>query len=159
MRPSVIDREEIKISTAIPSDKFKGRHCIVTGASGAVGSEVVKILLDSGAKVVVFGRDKENLTYLKSYSSLMDTRLFKYVLDFSTHPLDLEGKFREALKDLGGVLHTLIVCHGLVTPGGIRTLNLKMWDRCMNVNVRSMFMIVSLAMPFLKLQKDHNPSV
>lgn len=110
MRPSVIDKEEVKITSAIQFDeKFKSRHVIVTGASGAVGSQVVKILLDSGAKVVVFGRDKENLTYLKAYHSLMDIRLFKYVLDFSTHPLDLESKFREALKDLGGVLHSLIV--------------------------------------------------
>lgn len=44
-------------------------------------------------------------------------------------------------------------------PGSIRTLNLKQWDRCMNVNVRSTFMIVSLSIPFLKLSKAENPSV
>jgi len=29
----------------------------------------------------------------------------------------------------------------------------------MNINVRSVFMAVSLAIPFLKLQKDQDPSV
>jgi NADP-dependent 3-hydroxy acid dehydrogenase YdfG len=44
-------------------------------------------------------------------------------------------------------------------PGSIRTLNLREWDKCININVRSVFMVVSLATPFLKLSKDENPSV
>lgn len=110
MRPTVLDKDEYKAVSAITVEKqFKNRHVIVTGASGAVGAEVVQILLDNGAKVAVFGRDKENLSYLKKYNHLKDTRLFKYVFDFSMHPLDLETKFREAVKDLDGKLHNVIV--------------------------------------------------
>jgi NAD(P)-dependent dehydrogenase (short-subunit alcohol dehydrogenase family) len=160
MRPTVVDQEEYKVVSGIQIDgNYKNRHVIVTGASGAIGAEVVKILLDNGAKVVIFGRDKENLAYLKAYNNIKDTRLFKYVLDFSMNPLDLESKFREAVKDLDGKLHSVICWHGLVVPGSIRTLNLKQWDKCMNVNVRSTFMIVSLAIPFLKMSKEENPSV
>lgn len=109
MRPSVIDKEEFKVVSAINIESdFKNRHVVVTGASGSIGAEVVKILLDNGAKVVIFGRDKENLAYLKSYNNIKDSRLFKYILDFSMHPLDLESKFREAIKDLDGVLHSVI---------------------------------------------------
>lgn len=160
IRPTLHEREEFKVISAVAIEqKFKDRHVIVTGASGAVGSEVVKILLDNGAKVVIFGRDKDNLAYLKTYNSLKDIRLFKYIFDFTSFPLDLESKFREAMKDLNGVLHSVIVWHGYAEPGGIRSLNLKQWDRWMNINVRSSFMFVSLAIPFLKLQKHENPSV
>ena len=130
IRPTLQEKEEYKVISALATEqKFKDRHVIVTGASGAVGAEVVKILLDNGAKVVIFGRDKDNLAYLKTFNSLKDIRLFKYIFDFTSFPLDLESKFREAMKDLNGVLHTVIVWHGYAEPGGIRSLNLKQWDK------------------------------
>jgi len=151
-RPTIIEKEEFKVTTALDlSTSYHGRKCIVTGASGIVGSEVVRILLESGAVVAAFGNENEKMKSIKKYAGKEGTNFFKYTVDFTLHPLDLEGKFREAMKDLKGELHHLFVCHGYAAPGGIRVLNLKIWDRCMNVNVRSMFMVVSLAIPFMKL--------
>ena len=155
-----MEKEEYTVKTALDlNQNYKGRHVIVTGASGAIGCEVSKILLTSGAKVVLFGRDSENMKVLSKYFGKKGSNLFIYTLDFAFNPLDLESKFREAMKDLKGILHTLIVCHGLTIEGSLTTLNLKTWDRCMNINVRSVFMTVSLAIPFLKLQKDEDPNV
>jgi NAD(P)-dependent dehydrogenase (short-subunit alcohol dehydrogenase family) len=160
MRPTVMEKEEIKVHTALDlASSYKDRHVIVTGASGSVGQEVIKTLLESGAKVVVFGRDSENMNYISKHYARKGKNFFSYTIDFTLHPLDLESKFREAMKDLGGVLHHLFVCHGYIMPGTIKSLNLKDWDRCMNVNVRSVFMVVSLATPFLKLTKDEDPSI
>ena len=160
MRPTVMERIENSVQTALDlSQSYKGKHCIVTGASGAVGSEVAKILLDAGAKVVLFARDADSFKSLSRHGGKKGHNLFTYAIDFSLHPLDLESKFREAMKDLKGILHKVFVCHGLTVPGSLKTLNLKHWDRCMNINVRSTFMVVSLAVPFLKLMKDENPSV
>lgn len=150
MRPTVRERPDVRVETALDMKAcYKGRHVIVTGASGAIGSRVAEILINSGAKVVLFGRDAKKLS--KGATS--------YSIELTDNPLDLESKFRQAMKDLKGVLHSLIVCHGNSVSGGIRTLNLKLWDRSMIVNVRSVFMITSLAIPFLKLQKKENPSV
>lgn len=160
MRPTVMERIEHSVQTALDlTQSYKGKHCIVTGASGAVGSEVARILLDAGAKVVLFARDADGLRSLTKYGGKKGHNLFTYALDFSLHPLDLESKFREAMKDLKGILHKVFVCHGVTVPGSLKTLNLKHWDRCMNINVRSVFMVVSLAVPFLKLMKDEHPSV
>ena len=160
MRPTVMEKEEFTVETALDlHQSYKGRHVIVTGASGAIGSEVAKTLLDAGAKVVLFGRDSENMNFLSKHHGKKGSNLFTYTLDFAFNPLDLESKFREAMKDLKGVLHSIIVCHGLTLPGSLASLNLKTWDRCMNINVRSVFMAVSLAIPFLKLRKDESPSV
>lgn len=135
LRPTVMDREEVKLTPALDLTRsYKGRNVIVTGANGTIGSEVVRLLLEAGAKVVVFGRESSK------YSGKEGKNLFRYTIDFLVHPLDLESKFREAMKDLKGVLHSIIVCHGLALPGSVRTMNLKQWDRCMNVNVRSVFM-------------------
>jgi ribitol 2-dehydrogenase len=150
MRPTVKERPEFRVETALDMrSSYTGKHVIVTGASGAIGAEVSRILIESGAKVVLFGRDAKKLS--KGAAS--------YSIELTDNPLDLESKFRQAMKDLKGVLHSLIICHGNQIAGGIRTLNLKLWDRSMIVNVRSVFMITSLAIPFLKLQKKENPSV
>lgn len=109
--------------------------------------------LRNKANVAVFGRDHAK------YHGKEGKNLYRYTVDFTLHPLDLESKFREALKDFKGVLHSVIVCHGLAVPGSISTMNLKQWDQCMNINVRSVFMVVSLAIPFLKLQHSEDPSV
>lgn len=159
-RPTLLEKPEFILKTGLPIEKsFEGRKVIVTGGSGSIGSEVIKILLNNGATVVVLGRSKDNLKYLDKYKNQEGKSLFRYVVDFSMHPLDLESKFREAMHDLHGELHSLIVCHGTPTKGSVRTLNLKEWDKCMLVNVRSVFMIVSLAVPFLKLNKEEDPSV
>ena len=43
-------------------NKFKGKNIIVTGATGAVGTAVVKKLLKSeAAKIVLFVKDRDNL--------------------------------------------------------------------------------------------------
>jgi len=113
MRPTLLEREEYKVETALDlRESFKGKHVIVTGGSGSVGQEVVKTLLDGGAKVVVFGRDSENMSYLTKHYGRKGKSLYTYTIDFTMHPLDLESKFREGMKDLAGVLHSVIVCHG-----------------------------------------------
>lgn len=124
LRPTVLDREEVKLTSALDMKRsFKDRHVIVTGGNGTIGSEVVNSLIEAGAKVAVLGRESGR------YSGKEGKNLFRYTIDFLIHPLDLESKFREAMKDLKGVLHSIIVCHGLVVPGSIRTMNLKQWDR------------------------------
>ena len=160
MRPTVMEKQDFRVETALDLHQcYKGRHVMVTGASGAIGSEVAKILLDAGAKVWLFGRDADNMNFISKYHGKKGSNLFTYTLDFAFNPLDLESKFRQGMKDLKGILHTLIVCHGNPIAGSLSTLNFKEWDRCMNINVRSVFMTVSLAIPFLKLQKDDDPSV
>ena len=53
---------------------------------------------------------------------------------------------------LGGILDTVILCHGVVVEKGLITCTIPAFDQTMLVNVRSMMHIVSLAIPFLKVQ-------
>ena len=45
---------------------FKGKHVLITGASGGLGSALVKLLADSGARLVVTSRSEMALTELIS---------------------------------------------------------------------------------------------
>lgn len=52
----------------------------------------------------------------------------------------------------GGILDTMILCHGVVVEKGLITATIPQFDQTMLVNVRSMMHLVSLAIPFLKVQ-------
>ena len=51
----------------------------------------------------------------------------------------------------GGILDTMILCHGVVVEKGLITSTIPQFDQTMLVNVRSMMHLVSLAIPFLKV--------
>lgn len=69
----------------------------------------------------------------------------------------MERKFFDVMgeKRFKGRLDAMIVCHGLNSPGTVRDTNLKDYDQIMNINVRSTFMVVSLAVPFLQYSKGN----
>jgi NADP-dependent 3-hydroxy acid dehydrogenase YdfG len=69
-------------------------------------------------------------------------------------PYQVEKKFSEALFKLGGQLDVLILCHGYIKHESIIQTNILEWDSMMNLNVRTHFQLISLAIPFLKKQMD-----
>ncbi len=70
-------------------------------------------------------------------------------------PYQIEKKFRKALNHLDGQLDCLILCHGTVKEEGILNTNMLEWDNMMNINCRTHFHLVSIAVPFLKLTKGN----
>ena len=50
--------------------ELAGRHILVTGATGGLGSRVVRQLLAAGAKVSLAGRDEVTLNAPVSYTHL-----------------------------------------------------------------------------------------
>jgi NADP-dependent 3-hydroxy acid dehydrogenase YdfG len=58
-----------------------------------------------------------------------------------------------------GKLDAVILCHGIVVERGIIGCNVPDFDQTMLINVRSMTHIISLAMPFLKIQNTSSVTV
>lgn len=132
---------------------FNGKHILVTGASGSIGSVVVKNLLSSGAKVIGLVHNPRNLNpYLNDY---MKNGQFDYIaLDLESGPKITE-KFKEAMVLLGGKLDCLICCHGKFIAGNVTDVQIQEFDKNINLNVRSNFQLLSLSVPFLKLSKGN----
>lgn len=66
-------------------------------------------------------------------------------------PQRIEQKFQNVMMRFGGILDTMILCHGVVVEKGLITSTIPQFDQTMLVNVRSMMHLVSLAIPFLKV--------
>ena len=134
-------------------DSFRGKNIIVTGATGGIGSVLIKELLESGANVLALIKDQSKLPpYLNDY---MKTGNFNYeTIDLSSG-MKITDAFKSSMIKLFGKLDILILCHGQFVFGNITDIGIKEFDSIININVRANFHLLSLAVPFLKLTKGN----
>ena len=134
-------------------DTFRGKNIIVTGATGGIGSALIKELLESGANVLALIKDQSKLpAYLNDY---MKTGNFNYeIIDLSSG-MKITDAFKSSMIKLFGKLDILILCHGQFVFGNITDIGIKEFDSIININVRANFHLLSLAVPFLKITKGN----
>lgn len=85
---------------------------------------------------------------------LQNSRLKPITLNLK-EPYQIEKNFRKVLQMMDGKLDALILCHGVVKNESLMNTNMLEWDNLMNVNVRTHFQLISLAVPFLKITKGN----
>ena len=141
------------INNYLKSNTFKNKRVIITGAAGAIGSEVVKKLLTCGAKIAGFVHSVDKIGSEFNYYIKNDQ--FKFIqIDLANSPKITE-KFKEAMLYLKGKLDILICCHGRFFAGDVRKIKTDSFDQNLNINVRANFHLLSLSVPFLKLSKGN----
>ena len=141
------------ISNYLKSNIFKNKHVIVTGATGAIGSEVVKKLLECGAIVVGFVHDQNKVSeyFVKTTKK---NQLF-YIASELKFGQKVTEQFKEAMIKLQGKLDILICCHGKYFEGNVVDTRPEDFDENININVRANFQLLSLSVPFLKMSKGN----
>ena len=133
------------------TNEFKDKHIILTGGTGGIGQHVLKSLLQLGAKLVCVSRNKEKFP---SFVAQFPGQFFPIQCDLGT-PSKINSLMTEAMITLGGKLDSLILCHGKFLFGSISQLSFESFDEIMNINVRSNFHLLNLAVPFLKYTKGN----
>lgn len=116
------------------SDAFKGKHALITGATGGIGYETAKVLAQMGADVTITGRKEEMLTKLKNeiQTDYPDIKVNSVVADL-TQASEREKLVQEAVKNLGPV--SLLVNSAGITGGGVMgDLTQEELERVMHLN-------------------------
>ena len=134
-------------------DYYKGKHIIITGATGGIGSLLTSALLKLGAKIVAIIRDEINIKRLFS-ENIKDGSLQYQTMDFLIETEYLT-KFSDIMMKLGGKLDILFLCHGQYFQAEYINTEIKDYDTLMNINTRSVMVLISLATPFLKYTKGN----
>ena len=148
------NKELNSLRNYIKSGYFKDKNIIITGSTGAIGSEVLYKLLKCGSKIVAFYN--ESIPNTKELSEYINTSKLKFIqLDFEKISTKLNDKFTEAITILGGILDILIFCHGKFLQGDFRNSNATNFDKNIKINVRSNLHFLSLSIPFLKITKGN----
>jgi NAD(P)-dependent dehydrogenase (short-subunit alcohol dehydrogenase family) len=127
-------------------------HVIVTGASSGIGRATASLFLASGARVALIGRRKHRLeqaaaAYLESGAAVA------LQADLSDEQ-QTEQAFLAAVDWLGR-LDVLVNAAGILKSGDIAATTMALWDQSMNINLRSVFHLMRLAVPYLEQSRGN----
>jgi len=129
---------------------FHDKTMIVTGSGAGMGREAAKLFAAYGANVVV------NSLSASCEDTMQEiTAAGGHVIAVQADVGTMEGCeriIRETVKAYGGI-DVLVNAAGIVVDGSVETADPDDWDRSMNTNVKSVFMLSRLAMPYLRETK------
>lgn len=102
---------------------------LLTGATGAVGSAVARKLLKQGVrKLCLFVRDRDRLDPKITSDPAWRDKIHVEQIDLN-EPQRIEQKFQNAMiQCFGGVLDTVILCHGVVVEKGLISCTIPNFD-------------------------------
>lgn len=123
---------------------LEGKVIIVTGSSSGIGAGAAVHLSKLGAKLIVTGRNEENL---KETLGKCVGDVYSIVADLNVEA-DRVRIIDETIAKFGK-LDVLVNNAGLGEAGDILTTTLDQYDKVMNTNVRSVFHLTQLAAPHL----------
>jgi NAD(P)-dependent dehydrogenase (short-subunit alcohol dehydrogenase family) len=119
---------------------------VITGATGGLGSAVVREFAWTGARLVLVGRSPERLKPLVEEVSLPGDRVFPVAADVTQE----EGVERlvAAVLDRWGRLDALLNTVGGWSGGKpVQETPLEEWDRMIALNLRSAFLLSRAVLP------------
>src|SRR5262245_35086661 len=127
--------------------EFEGKVAIVTGATSGIGMATARKIAEQGGKVAAAGRKADVLAKIAS------PNIKTYVVDLLNEN-DTKAFVATVLKDFGRV-DILVNAAGIIATGDIENTSLDNYDLMMNINVRSVFQLMQLALPSIIQSKGN----
>ena len=119
---------------------LKDKNVIVTGASGGIGSSIIKKLNEAGANVLASGTRIEKLEQLKS--NFKDIKILKFDISQTDK---IEEFIENATNELGGSLDGIVNNAGITQDNLAIRMNLDEWQKVININLTSTFLMSKFA--------------
>lgn len=120
-----------------PTNEFLNKRIVITGASSGIGSAVATYFLNSGATVVLVGKDVESLKIISSkfpdHSTIITCDL--------TSDIEIYDLKSSAIERLG-MVDILINCAGIKFGGDVEKTFPQEFDYSVDVNLRSVFILI-----------------
>ena len=121
------------------NNEFFGKSILITGASSGLGLALATFFLNSGANVIITGRDIESLNTL--YNTFpKNTTVIPCNLCIDRDVVNLRNKVIEKF----GSLDILIACAGMKYSGDIEKTFPDEFDEMVDINLRSVFILTKL---------------
>lgn len=139
--------------TVYVSNDMDEKTVVITGASSGIGRAVSIIFADNKANVIAIGRNEGQLKALQEEIVEKGGRLQFYLADV-TDEGQIENFFNFVEKDVGHV-DVLVNAAGIIKNGSIEKATLADWDETMNINLRSVFLLMKNCVPYLEKTKGN----
>lgn len=129
--------------------QFAGKVVLITGASSGIGAATAKRFAVLGASLALAGRNLENLQKVASECAVPQSSPKPLIVTGElTNEADTKAILDSTIKHFGK-LDVLVNNAGIIETGSIENTNLEQYDRMMNINVRSIYHLTTLAVPHL----------
>lgn len=127
--------------------EFANKVVLVTGATSGIGQAVALKFAEAGADVAAVGRKQEALANLVTKLQACGGRAVALSADLSQEA-DVERVVSRTIEGLGGI-DVVVNAAGHISSGTIENTALTAWDAMLNINLRSVFLLMQKATPTL----------
>jgi len=127
---------------------MKGRFALITGATSGIGRATSLRFAQAGAHVAAVGRTEETLRSVVEEIKRAGGEALAIRADVTIES-DMRRAVDETIKNFGA-LDVLVNAAGHLSNGTIENTQLEAWDAMMQVNLRSVFYLMQLAVPHLE---------
>ena len=127
-------------------ESVKGKNILITGATGGIGSQSVKLLKGSGANLFLTGRNEEKLRQIASECKISSDMTF--VLDISDAAAvnRLKEKYFQQVPTIDILINAAGI--GIIKP--METLDEQDFLRSLNYNLYAPFLLLKAFLPAMK---------
>lgn len=129
---------------------LKEKVALITGATSGIGRECAIELAKEGCYVTLSGRNTsalEEVTKACQEAGLPQDKVLSVAADLCKDE-DCERVVSTTVSHFGR-LDVLVNSAGTLVPGGIEKITMEDYDRQMNMNTRSVFLLMKLALPHI----------
>ncbi len=127
-------------------EKLNGKKILVVGATGGIGSSLVKLLHQSGASLFISGRNSQKLQDLSQQIGLDSARVAAVDITSATEVDQLAMQVNAEM----GTLDMLINASGLGIIKPIEQLSLEDFMQSLQTNLVGSFLLVKAFLPAMK---------
>jgi len=127
--------------------EFSGKNLFISGATSGIGRATALRFAQAGANIAAVGRKADELQALEKSLSDLGVRYAMINADLAAEA-GVDTAVNQAIEALGG-LDILVNAAGHISNGTIQTTTIEAWDAMMNVNLRSVFLLMQKALPSL----------
>lgn len=127
---------------------IKPKTALITGASSGIGRKTAIKLARLGYQVALTARNKTDLENTRKKITENKEKCILLPLDLSQ-----EKNIKKCIDTTIASfqrLDVLVNAAGIIGSGSVETTELKDWDYMMNINLRSVFLLMKAAVPHLK---------
>jgi NAD(P)-dependent dehydrogenase (short-subunit alcohol dehydrogenase family) len=116
-----------------------GKTALVTGGSRGLGLQIAEVLGEQGAKIVISSRKQGELDEALAHLAALGIEASSFAADLSD-AAQIQALVDETLRRLGSI-DILINNAGATWGAAAEDHPLEAWDKVMNLNVRSIFLL------------------
>ena len=130
--------------------RLKGRFAIITGAASGIGAGTAEVFAEEGARLMLVDRDADGLEAVRATLATGGAEVASYCGDIADRGV-IAGVVA-ATRAQYGRIDIVFNNAGIMPHGDLREFDEATWDTVLDVNLKSMFLMVKAVLPHMLAQ-------